>query len=454
MRLSPFIQVQVPAVESFVIVEPIYNVLLAMSLLSSDSLNAEEEPWLAEKAANLTSNQKQTNQIIFEWFGSVLLPRANHQSFPNLYTALASESPIELRERILQVWIDQSDDSSITSRSLLADEKQFEAFAKAIAPRVDHSEVSGVYQLISNPAVLQDQIVSHLRTLWETEFKAEWKKKVSMMHYCAEELNARSWPTDSAINVLQAFIRKAVPDEITHQLTGVRQINIVPSPFIQMQARRLDSPDTLWLFLFADFWLLPMRTEPIKRSEVKGIASALSDDTRLQILELLAANGELRAQEIIARLNASQSTVSRHLKQLNSAQFISEKRAGDANKIYQLNPSRVSEFAHLLSTLISTENAQTVLNDARLDQPEALRPYLDRDGLVTQWPAKWTTQKMVLDYLVIQFSVDTKYKETEINEVLNQWHTYDDPVYLRRALVDSGLLGRTSDGRQYWKIDD
>lgn len=453
MRLSPFAQVQLPTVESLVVVEPIYNVLLAMSLLSSDSLDAEQEPWLAEKAAKLTSAQKQTNQLVFNWFGSALLPKANHQSFPNLYTALASEAPTELRDRILQGWLDQSDDTNFTVRGLLADEKQFEAFAEGIAPRDDRSDFAQVYKLITNPPDLQDRIVNHLRTLWESEFAAEWKKKVSMMHYCAEELNARSWPTDSAINVLQAFIRKAVPDEITHQLTDVRQINIALSPFIQMQARRLDSPDTLWLFLFADFWHLPMRTEPIKRSEVKGIASALSDDTRLQILELLAANGELRAQEIIARLDASQSTVSRHLKQLNSAQFIFEKRAGDANKIYQLNPGRVSEFAHLLSTLISAENAQTVLNDVRLDQPEALRPYLDREGLVTQWPAKWTTQKVVLDYLIAKFNVDTKYKETEINEVLNQWHTYEDPVYLRRALVDSGLLGRTSDGRQYWKME-
>ena len=453
MSFSPFTQYESRSVAAKVRVEPIYTVLTAMSMLTAPNLDSEKEPWLAVAATRLTSAQRHANQIVFEWFGNALLSTTNHISFANLVSEISSASADDLRDQILQGWTREELQGDDTLESLLADEERFIEFVTSASASLhpEQEVILDVYALLTDPPRLQNYIVTHLHTLWEAEFADEWEKKRSTMQYCATELNARPWPTESAIAVLQAFIRGAIPDYIIGQLSGVQQIKIVPSPYIHLYATRFGSPETLWLFMLADFWQLPMRTEPIKRGEVKGPASALADDTRLRILELLAAHEELRAQEIIAQLDASQSTVSRHLKQLSSAQFITEKRAGDANKIYRLNRARVSEFAHTLTMLLSTENAKLVLNDVRLEQPEALRPYLNRDGLITQWPAKWTAKKIVLDYLITKFAEDTQYKETEVNEIINQWHTYEDPVYLRRALVDSGLLKRTSDGRQYWR---
>ncbi len=472
MSLSPFSQARSYSVKTTVVVEQIYNALTAMSLLTTPNLDAEAEPWIAALSAKLTPAQQATNRLIFEWFGNGLIPRANQNNLGNLLTAIESESPSKLRDRILQSWLDRVPATDETPRSILADQQRFFAFAEVAfaenpsnGSELDREELAEVQELLTNPNAMQELIVTHLRTLWADHFADEWAKKAAMMRYCTEELNARDWPTESAMAALQAFIRTAIPADITAQLTGVRQINVVPSPFVQLQAARFDqqqvadqqsihAQSTLWLFMQADFWQLPMRTEPIKRSEVKGPASALADETRLQILEMLAAHEELRAQEIIARLESSQSTVSRHLKQLNSAQFITEKRAGDANKIYRLNRARVGEFSHALSKLLSVENARMVLNDIRLDQPPELHPYLNRDGLVTQWPAKKKGQARdaILDYLTNKFEIGEKLTEKQVNELLNRWHTYDDPAYLRRALVDTGRLERTSDGRQYWKV--
>ncbi|MEM7128847.1 MAG: metalloregulator ArsR/SmtB family transcription factor [Chloroflexota bacterium] len=454
MSISPFVQSKPIQFTSTVVVEPIYNVLTAMSLLTKPNLNQEREPWLAQTASKLTIAQRESNRLIFEWLGAALVPTAKHNSFENLLTSIEAAAPTELRNLVLKAWLKDGVSADETPERLLKDKDHFLNFVghHAAISSLNQKMRLALYHLLNEPSVMQSQIVTHLRALWESEFAKEWEKKRSTMHYCVEELNARIWPTQSPNALLQAFIRGAIPDYITAQLSGIQQIIIVPSPYIRLHASRLDSLNTLWVFMLADFWQLPMRTEPIKRGEVKGPANALADDTRLRILELLAAHEELRAQEIIAQLDTTQSTVSRHLKQLSSAQFISEKRAGDANKIYRLNPARVSEFAYTLSALLSAENAKMVLNDVRLEQPTELRPYLDRNGLVSQWPAKWTAKKIVLDYLITKFSEGTQYKETEVNEILNQWHTYDDPVYLRRALVDSGLLGRTSDGRQYWRV--
>ena len=44
-----------------------------------------------------------------------------------------------------------------------------------------------------------------------------------------------------------------------------------------------------------------------------------------------------------------------------------------------------------------------------------------------------------------------EYAEREVNQLLNQWHSYQDPATLRRALYDAQLLDRTLDGARYWR---
>lgn len=193
------------------------------------------------------------------------------------------------------------------------------------------------------------------------------------------------------------------------------------------------------------------RTKPIQRSEVLGPIRALADDTRLQILELLALNEQMLAQEIIAQLEVGQSTVSRHLQQLVAAGFVTEQRAGDTNKLYQLQTERVDDLFARLRQLLTAANVSTILSDARRTLPEALHRFIDRDGLVTQWPRRERDRKAVLDYIVSKLTRNHLYNEAEINDALNELHTFGDPASLRRYLIDYGYLGRTSSGDRYWR---
>ena len=58
---------------------------------------------------------------------------------------------------------------------------------------------------------------------------------------------------------------------------------------------------------------------------------------------------------------------------------------------------------------------------------------------------------MALEFLAAKFEVGREYSEKEVNEILNQNHTFGDPAMLRRELYIARLLDRTPDGSRYWR---
>lgn len=83
---------------------------------------------------------------------------------------------------------------------------------------------------------------------------------------------------------------------------------------------------------------------------------------------------------------------------------------------------------------------------------DILQRFLDEQGRLVQWPAKYTNQRLVLEYLITKFAQSHIYREREVNEILQNWHTYGDWATLRRALVDDGLLTRKHDGSEYRRV--
>jgi hypothetical protein len=86
---------------------------------------------------------------------------------------------------------------------------------------------------------------------------------------------------------------------------------------------------------------------------------------------------------------------------------------------------------------------------------EELKSYLDEQGRVKEWPSKRNKgkfQTLVLEYLASQFEIDVIYTEKEVNQLLNQHHTFGDAALLRRELFERGLIDRKRDGSAYWRI--
>lgn len=80
--------------------------------------------------------------------------------------------------------------------------------------------------------------------------------------------------------------------------------------------------------------------------------------------------------------------------------------------------------------------------------------FLDEDGRVKQWPKKMAAKQAVLNYFWARFEDGRDYSEQEVNALVGSLHTFGDHTMLRRALVESGLIGRVPDGSRYWKNPD
>jgi hypothetical protein len=82
-------------------------------------------------------------------------------------------------------------------------------------------------------------------------------------------------------------------------------------------------------------------------------------------------------------------------------------------------------------------------------EEKLLKPFLNSEGQVAQWPAKRPKQAVVLEYLASKFEANHSYTETEVNDILKEWHTFEDWALLRRELFDKGYFDRELDGSDY-----
>ena len=61
--------------------------------------------------------------------------------------------------------------------------------------------------------------------------------------------------------------------------------------------------------------------------------------------------------------------------------------------------------------------------------------------------------QFLLHILATKFESGKRYTEKDINQILKEWHTFDDWAVLRRALYDARILGREKNGSTYWLED-
>ncbi|SMC16369.1 hypothetical protein SAMN02745134_00061 [Clostridium acidisoli DSM 12555] len=85
-----------------------------------------------------------------------------------------------------------------------------------------------------------------------------------------------------------------------------------------------------------------------------------------------------------------------------------------------------------------------------MDLKMELKNYLDNMGRLKIYPSKKKYKLLALMFLATKFEKGVIYTEKEVNEIIDNVHTFNDRCLIRRELFNNRFLGRTNDCSKYW----
>ena len=170
---------------------------------------------------------------------------------------------------------------------------------------------------------------------------------------------------------------------------------------------------------------------------------ALADESRLRIVGILAA-GERSVDELAAVLDLRAPTVSHHLARLRALGLVSMRAEGNVH-LYRLEADTLRGLSRQVLALDQMVALADDV-DAEAWQHKVLRDFFEGERL-KEIPASRKKREVVLRWLASQLPVDVRYREVEVNKLLQRYHP--DTATLRRELVGAGLLRR--ERSVYWR---
>jgi len=355
-----------------VALEPAHNSLNSLLLLVKADKLSGLDTWVTRTAAALTPEQRHINHLILVGVHFAIVPDRSFSSFPAYVDHLAALDPAILRNRVFNAYAQitpkgeeccpppdpTSEQVSIDIAPLLEDVDVFLEFLKERFP-VEHMDLeieSEAHRYLNDPPAMQALIVSHFQNMWDEFLSPEWDRVVPMLQASVDAFQQIGLGDLSRFEAAQQVLGRDFSKEEEKYwqaaLAQTERLIFAPSTHLGPYVGKFRSGDTLWVLFGAR---VPegaqIHAPDLSRAEILVRLNALADDTRLRILKLISEGGELRSQEIMTRLELSQSAVSRHLTQLSATGYLNERRCEGA-KCYALNPRRVKDTLRAISAFL------------------------------------------------------------------------------------------------------
>jgi hypothetical protein len=172
---------------------------------------------------------------------------------------------------------------------------------------------------------------------------------------------------------------------------------------------------------------------------------AMANESRLRIVGLLAER-ERSVQELAELLDLKEPTVSHHLAALKALGLVSARAEG----VTRWHALRLATLTALNRGLLDQEGVQALSAQAcpQTWEDKVLASYVDAYGKLSTLPAGRRKRQIVLEWLACQFEKGRRYREAEVNEIIQRRHW--DSATLRRELIGAGLMAR--EGGVYWRV--
>jgi DNA-binding transcriptional ArsR family regulator len=339
---------------SLVMIEPALNAFGSMLLLSKDGDEPGVHEWVTKTLERMSPEERARHHLVVIGFHYAILPVRSGWTFEQYLADIESTPPSELRERLLNAYAGtcMTDESQkdlgtpIDWDEVLSSAANYVEFLRSrFGDELTDTEMeSRAYQYVIDPAALKQLVTGHLRWFWKNYLQAEWNRVRPMLEETASAFNKVDMHGMSRSEIIEYVTGTEINEaKYAEKLETAQELIFIPNAHFGPYMRGTMVGNTFFVYFGAH---LPegsdVRVPELDRAEIVSRISALADDTRLQILQMIAERGEMRSQEIMEAINLSQPSVSRYLSQLTAAGYLQERRANGA-KAYILNKDRIEK---------------------------------------------------------------------------------------------------------------
>jgi DNA-binding transcriptional ArsR family regulator len=361
---SPSILTPIAAIR--VALEPVHNVLSSLKVLHISKEYSGLSQWVYETTTALSEERTHLNNLILSCFWDAVMTDSSRSGFVAYLDDLMNQDPTSLRDRVLNKLRQIARKKAIqfeerafpTNDELIEDRALYlnliEKLHHGKDALCDRDLFTEAHALLKKSTTLHKTITTHLRWMWEKCLAPEWDRTRPMLEKSVEAFQKICLEKLSPLEAVRIVVGR---DLRTHDydtdLNHAEEIIFVPSVHVGPYVIVLKSEKTIWIAFGARVPEgVPARSAALTRSELLVRLTALADETRLHILELLKEHGELSSQEVMDRLRLSQSSASRHLIQLCATSFLLERRQ-ERTKYYRINPEKLDSVSLALQSFLS-----------------------------------------------------------------------------------------------------
>lgn len=347
----------------FVVSAPLDLVVTLVLVYRAPEMGAQADAWCMATRAALDSESAHILDTIYGssgrsiYFAEELLmsfdplsPDRRNATYATYRAALAHQSPAwfenALKRALRRVHHEQG---VILPDPADGDRAAWERF---LAPGITRANLAAIVALAMHPADLKAKTLA-LYDRYEEQFHAaDFAAAREPLHGAAER--AERLHESYLDEAFADMTGNRLPPEIEQAAREVERATFVPCAHLGPFLSYVLYPPELIVYFDATRPLgRPARNgrlteEPIIAGDLVALR-ALADGTRLRIIAILR-DGELYAQEIVARLGISQSAVSRHLSMLESAGIV-RVRPANGMKYYAVSTGRLKQLAESLGHL-------------------------------------------------------------------------------------------------------
>lgn len=343
-----------PVREKFTVaLEPVNNAIASMMLLTKNEDMPGINPWITQIRARLSEDELFRHKLVIIGFYFVILPQAKHNSFSDYLNILNNTDPTTMVDNLLKAYSKICTLPKAESGKQIADWEKIlsspEEYVHFLSDGFEESKIdieveTKAYEYVINPSALKDLVTGHFSWFWETHLADEWARTEPILIESVKSFQSVTLNQMSKLEVAR-YITGQDLDETTwrEKLEWSDEITFIPNPHIGPYVHKVYGEKSLSIVFGArqpeD---ASVRIPELDRADIVARMSALADDTRLRILQMIGEGGELRSQDIIEKIGLSQPSISRYLTQLTATGYLQERRV-NGSKAYALNRDRIEK---------------------------------------------------------------------------------------------------------------